>query len=288
MAIVFTGLTQYPDECQGSHCGGSESTQGVEGYSPNTMPAASGGIHQPKANPNPERDEWRSEQDLKAQTDMSKWAFWMLITSVAMAALSAVGIFLIVDTLKETRSATAAANRAIDVSREIGRKQAKAYLSFKGGCWWVEHGLIALIEIHIKNTGQSPNTFGKIGISPSFHRRITRKKIESGIGPAGFKFDTVETSIPRIESGSTAKVLLTIDLSEIGNRITVDEVLQNECSFMLDGTIEFVDVFDSLDKVAFATSGQKQKDEDRPADLKNANRYEILTEGYSATPIAKH
>lgn len=80
--------------------------------------------NQPLADKKPERKEWREERDLIAQTDMAYWAKLMFWASAVMAFISWVGVVLIFETLKATR-------QAVDVTRDIGIAQSKAYLRIK-------------------------------------------------------------------------------------------------------------------------------------------------------------
>jgi hypothetical protein len=84
-----------------------------------------------------------SRQDLYAQQDMSKWAFWMLVASAATFAVTALGVWFVRRTLdatleavEDTGRATKAmfdandiAKAALAESRRIGEAQARAYLS---------------------------------------------------------------------------------------------------------------------------------------------------------------
>ena len=79
----------------------------------------------------------RAEDDLVAQTDMALWAFGMLIVTASMAAITAVGVVFIWHTLtatqemaKDAARATDAAVRSVDIAGEMGRAQARAYMSY--------------------------------------------------------------------------------------------------------------------------------------------------------------
>ena len=79
----------------------------------------------PVANPNPERREWREEQDLEAQRQMAAWALGMLITAV-FSVESAAGVVYVKRTLElnrkllvEARNTTRAAEQAILVQMRI-------------------------------------------------------------------------------------------------------------------------------------------------------------------------
>ncbi|UYV37662.1 hypothetical protein N4R57_00635 [Rhodobacteraceae bacterium D3-12] len=73
-----------------------------------------------------------SRQDLHAQQDMSRWAFWMMIISGLTLFVTGLGIVWIRDTLIETRRAVRAADDAVTVTREVGETQTRAYVHVEG------------------------------------------------------------------------------------------------------------------------------------------------------------
>jgi len=86
--------------------------------------------HEPVTNPYPNRDEWRTERDLIAQTDMANWAKWMFIVSCIMAFLSALGIWLILVTLRETREAGNKLSKQNEIALNASKAEFQPYLSF--------------------------------------------------------------------------------------------------------------------------------------------------------------
>lgn len=100
-----------------------------------------------------------ARQDLYAQQDMSRWAFWMMIISGCTLLVTGLGIVWIRATLIETRRAVKAADDAVNVTREIGQTQTRAYLdAVKFDILPVKLGdeLIFYGMVHLKNSGQSP------------------------------------------------------------------------------------------------------------------------------------
>ncbi|MGC1502870.1 MAG: hypothetical protein WA782_01895 [Sulfitobacter sp.] len=98
----------------------------------------------------------QSEYDLKAQQDMAAWAFGMLIVTVWLALITLFGVFFVWRTLKVTR------DMARD-TREIGQKQARAYLFVQLGQVEVSvvankdgSNLVVNIATVIANSGNSP------------------------------------------------------------------------------------------------------------------------------------
>lgn len=69
----------------------------------------------------------RDELDLRAQQEMAKWAWWMLLVSGASAGVGIVGIYWVVQTLKTTQRATDAAHEA----NELMRQEKRPWLSVK-------------------------------------------------------------------------------------------------------------------------------------------------------------
>jgi hypothetical protein len=49
------------------------------------------------------RDAERAEQNLNAQREMAQWAFWMLVVTLIMAAITAIGVFYVWRTLLATQ-----------------------------------------------------------------------------------------------------------------------------------------------------------------------------------------
>jgi hypothetical protein len=77
-----------------------------------------GAIETPPREKNPKRQEWRSEQDLQAQWDMSRWAFWSAFAGVMGLFVGTAGIIFVAQTLKANRDAVDVAEKAIAVTRE--------------------------------------------------------------------------------------------------------------------------------------------------------------------------
>lgn len=69
------------------------------------------------------REDQRSEYDLNAQENMGRWAWWLLMTSIATVFTAGVGIYYVRETLIEGQ-------RASDVAREMGQRQIRAYVQF--------------------------------------------------------------------------------------------------------------------------------------------------------------
>lgn len=123
----------------------------------------------------------REERDLNAQEGMAKWAELMFYATAATVLLTLAALFAIVRTLHHTkraadfaegmlieaRATTKAARDTITVTREIGAKQVRPYISYSGfsfdGIKVFRDGREDfdsvgnfIFDITIRNSGQSP------------------------------------------------------------------------------------------------------------------------------------
>lgn len=117
------------------------------------------GIATPPQNPKPERDQWRSEQDLQAQWDMARWTAWAAIASCISLFMTAAGIILVKLTLDANRNAVTAAFDAVNVARETAETQLRAYLSVDFRSEVAAPNYLIqqfVITPFFKNTGQTP------------------------------------------------------------------------------------------------------------------------------------
>lgn len=97
-----------------------------------------------------------SRQDLYAQQDMSRWAFWMMIISGCTLLITGLGIVWIRDTLVETRRAVKAADDAVKVTRDIGEAQIRPYISIEHASAFVDERNGICFKVKVKNSGQTP------------------------------------------------------------------------------------------------------------------------------------
>ncbi|MGJ8627055.1 MAG: hypothetical protein ACSHXB_08855 [Sulfitobacter sp.] len=87
----------------------------------------------------------RSESDLTAQRNMARWALWMLLATIAIAIVTAFGVYYVW--------------RTLSVTREIGEAQVRAYLFIDGAKVTprVEKDHVFWdLNVTFKNSGQSP------------------------------------------------------------------------------------------------------------------------------------
>ncbi|MEP5730053.1 MAG: hypothetical protein ABJL67_11870 [Sulfitobacter sp.] len=94
----------------------------------------------------------RSESDLVAQRNMSRWAGWMLLVTAVMAIITTAGVYFVWRTLKATQ-------KMADDTRRIGEAQVRAYLSIEDVSVEIDmmDGIVVQnIAVRIGNSGQSP------------------------------------------------------------------------------------------------------------------------------------
>ena len=96
-----------------------------------------------------------SAADLQAQQDMAVWTFGMLWVSIAMLFVTGLGVTYVALTLEEARAATVAATSAANITREIGQKQVRAYLSVEKVTANFTDGAVEF-RVYITNSGNSP------------------------------------------------------------------------------------------------------------------------------------
>lgn len=103
------------------------------------------------------REQHTSERDLSAQQYMAIWAFLMAVASIGALAITWIGIVYIRRTLDQTIAATEAAQSAVQVTREIGEAQVRAYITIKS-CEIIfnKDENVASFNFEVENTGQSP------------------------------------------------------------------------------------------------------------------------------------
>ena len=97
----------------------------------------------------------REQMDLVAQQGMNSATQWMAKYALFQTLLILVGTAALIWTLCLTRQANRAAQAAVDVTRETGEAQVRAYLTCIGGDFSVAGDTLTVRPI-FKNLGQSP------------------------------------------------------------------------------------------------------------------------------------
>ncbi len=102
-------------------------------------------------------------RDLLAQESMAYWTRVTAFTAIGALLLTAFGIALLKETLEATRGAvreaeeaTAAANKSVEVARQTGQNQVRAYLYVKPQLIFHGRPQPTKYVVHICNCGHSP------------------------------------------------------------------------------------------------------------------------------------
>lgn len=129
-----------------------------------------------------EAQQIREIRGLQAQEEMARWARWMFYATAATVALTTAALFAIYrtlhhtgraanytrDMLREAEITTRAALETVEITREIGNRQVRPYLTYDSGAVEVfeAQGLYALgekpdpkhlhLEVKFRNGGNSP------------------------------------------------------------------------------------------------------------------------------------
>ena len=115
-----------------------------------------------------------TNEDLNAQKDMAFWAFWLLLATVLSILISLAGLYLLLDSLRQTR-------RSISDTREIGQAQVRAYLTCKDATFEItEMGISVKPKFH--NSGTSPSS--EISISAYIRPANALFGLAHGLQPA--------------------------------------------------------------------------------------------------------
>lgn len=167
---------EAPSDNQDGAAAGDDASSQEQERAPDLLPAVNGietairdliAEQRDQAGQDPSSHEVR---DLGAQEKMAKWAFWMFVASAATVVLTFAALLAILRTLHHTKRAadaaadmvseakatTAAAEKTIGVTREIGEAQVRAYLSVKELAVGVSSEGNFRIGIIAVNSGLSP------------------------------------------------------------------------------------------------------------------------------------
>jgi hypothetical protein len=116
-----------------------------------------------KAGPESADENRRAEGDLKAQEDMAKWAFWMLVATSASVAVSAAGVGLIVFTLRQNKrsmrialSGVRRASQSVRVAQQTARRELRAYVFGHPKNVHVSGKTLVSVTLTVRNHGSTP------------------------------------------------------------------------------------------------------------------------------------
>lgn len=107
------------------------------------------------------REAQRSEQDLKAQRDMSEWAWWLLIVSLAQIPIGVGGLLALVVTIRQGREGLKIAQNTVVLENRAWLKLEVAHGGIRkvGG-----DDLNASVKLTMQNVGRTPAIIVAINI----------------------------------------------------------------------------------------------------------------------------
>lgn len=197
----------------------------------------------PKDEAADQRQEDRDKADLQAQEDMAFWAKLMFLASALTVAVTFGGLVLIwrtlhhtkraansaVDMVNEARLTTKAAQDAIEVTREIGEAQVRAYLTCTEAKYTISKTSI-FCQLVIANKGLSPAD--RIEIQA---RLIPQKPLK------GIEMCEAEDCEP-ISAGSVGNASFAGEFSKLGDEVK-DSIHSKMQPFAIQCIISWRDVF---------------------------------------------
>jgi hypothetical protein len=162
LALLAAVLINQQKRSQGADASAIQHAQGTSERVAEMRVVPVGAHQEPPANPNPNREEWRSERDLEAQQKMVTWAVWMTIASFLGVVVTTIGIVFIKLTLDATRAAvkeaehaTIAAQKAIAITERTAKQELRAYVLADRAHVQGLDGL-PIASVFVKNFGQTP------------------------------------------------------------------------------------------------------------------------------------
>lgn len=190
--------------------------------------------------------------DLKAQEIAANSSRWLLVVTVGQTILAVFGTWLVWRSLKLTRTATAHALDAISVTRDIGERQIRAYLSVAdvaGGN--IASGSIPYFTLKLINTGSSPakqcrvmaNVFDCEGAPDAAFIRMPK--------------DVVAPSKSNISAGGGVTIH-----REFGRPITdedVEDYISGKRQIIFAGFVVYRDVFGKTRRLTFKLNSHRGK-----------------------------
>lgn len=86
----------------------------------------------------------RSEYDLQAQRDMSQWAWWLLVVSIGQVPIGLIGLFYLVQSIRQGQSALIKSTEANEIASTAQRA-------------WLKIEEASLFNIKLKNNPERPD-----------------------------------------------------------------------------------------------------------------------------------
>lgn len=190
------------------------------------------------------QDQSIARQDLYAQQDMAKWAFWMLVASAITLGVSIAGVWFVKRTLdatlvavKETGKATRAMIDANEIASKSAEWQLRAYVSIINIKLLPHspdgpHALKATVSF--KNTGQTPAL-----------DLAARLYIAVGAGDSLANMPLIEHETGDNPSRAVLGSGVDNQISHITQitRFPASEIMSGDFTVVIHGFIEYWDVF---------------------------------------------
>lgn len=170
-----------------------------------------------------------SKYDLYAQQDMAKWAYALLLVSIAGMVISIAGLAAILFSLRQTWI-------NITDNREIGQAQTRAYLAVSGGDFVIRKDGTIELNVEVRNFGQSPAKRGHV-YAQLLIPRYRGGRIESDFdfsAPQSAEIFSISTTVPTVVSVEFKKPF-PID--------TVGMLRDTEGVLFVDVQVRWIDVF---------------------------------------------
>ena len=185
----------------------------------------------------------RAEYDLKAQQEMADWAFWMIVASVAAVVVTATGVVYVAATLGQTRKGVKAAVDVVDVTREMGQRQMRAYVGVtKGRATYDKDTGNLQYSVTIENTGQTPAYNVQIVFQHSFVGRNSKRQASFRHGLQAGSRGNIFPRIP---------VHIGLEIAPIPELDIVQECIKETGDLFVYGYIRYNDVFDGFRRTIF-------------------------------------
>jgi hypothetical protein len=177
------------------------------------------------------RDEWRQEHDLHAQRDMSRWALYMWIATM-------VGIGLVGATLFETRKAAQAAEAVVTVTREMGQRELRAYVTVTD---------VQLLAFTVGERIRVKVVFKNTGATPAYEcTLVTRIRIARFPAPeTSFDYPTLAHNPAKVLIGPDAPFSQQSSPPHALTQFEHDEVSSGRCALYFWGRLNYRDAFEA-------------------------------------------
>jgi hypothetical protein len=187
---------------------------------------------------------------------MAKWSFWIALAAGASIVLSAVGLALISRILLYTRQAAVqareavvqaklaakAAEKAVDVTREMGIAQTRAYLTVAGATVaYVGDRYIPRIDLVLRNTGQSPAF--NVAFAFKTNRSKARMKAADPDDLGEMDISVTQTSIIDL-IGARAEQSIQILLHDDIVLAKAGDMPPTNLELQVEGVVEYTTVFE--------------------------------------------